>query len=191
MGSLPASAERPDGLSSPNPPQDVFNDPFGIAEQRWVPTATNTSAGYWAYRNVTLWDAVNSFVAAGREIAGGGKNLTYIEEFPSYRYMLANGPVQIRAALTRLANALSDLGEKYLEEMELAQIVLLCANAVVFFSCILYFRVLLYNVSLERLNLFQIFLAVPKNVVFKLASKTVKLGDEDEGDECAFALTLT
>lgn len=64
--------------------------------------------------------------------------------------------------------------------MKLAQVTLLAANGVVFFFCILYFRILLYNVSLERLNLFQVFLAVPKNVVFKLASKTVKLGEEDD-----------
>lgn len=90
------------------------------------------------------------------------------------------GPVQIRVQLTKLANVLAELGEEYLREMEIAQVILLVANAVVFFCSIAYFRVLLYNVSLERLNLFQVFLAVPKNVVFKLASKTVKLGEGDD-----------
>lgn len=146
-----------------------------------MPTPVNGSSGYWSSANVTVWDAITTYVAAGREIAGqSGKNLTSLTDSAAYRYILANGPVTLRTEITRLATVLAQLGADFLEQMKMAQVILLAANGVVFIVSILYFRLLLYNVSLERLNLFQVFLAVPKNVVFKLASKSVKLGEEDD-----------
>lgn len=152
---------------------------------RWrdVPANGTGPAGYYEYRAMSGWDALQQYVADMRVLAQKGQNRTGMNATAQFRFVIENGATQIGPRLAVAAAEQALIAREYLRTMALAQLAILLGNAGVFVAANLYFRRLLHSVAEERLTLFNVFLAVPVRAVLETGSRPTGIPEEDEQDE--------
>lgn len=144
----------------------------------------NRTGGTFQNSMESAWDAANVYVSNMRAVGFEPQNRSQMALTMPYRYLVDNGITTIVPAFREVQAAETKNADEFLHLTADAQLILLLLNAALFVWSVWYYRRLLSRVAFERVNLFTVFLAVPKNVVLKLAMKSIKVSeDEDESDD--------
>lgn len=143
--------------------------------------------GQYVTQGLTTFNGASYYAAQSRGVASfyvsGSVNLSALDGNPVFKFLIDNGATAFSQSFLGVQAAMKEEAVALLGRAAELQLTLLIVNIVVFIACIWYFKHLLSRVSVERVNLYSIFLRAPKNVVLKLATENVRVRADDSDDD--------
>ncbi|GFR41359.1 hypothetical protein Agub_g2042 [Astrephomene gubernaculifera] len=176
--------ERPD----PNTPYDPRN-----AQDIWNKPVHNETLFYSTtpyrieYRNTSLWDLSSSFIERASEVqhmhATWGPAHATLADFDAYRWVMTNGLGPLHEGYSDALLQLMNKAISQAHSVNRLQLVLLVIQGCVVCSLLVgYMWWLQRRVSQQRYRLYSLFMLVPVGLLRALASKSVAVTDNSDGE---------
>jgi len=135
--------------------------------------------------NTSLWDATKMYYQNTRRVVHDAELSLDMKDKREWRYLIRNGIERLSAAFDMLLDSQSTEATDDMHRIELIIIVVVVLNMAVFCLVMIHFWRLLHKVANERLQLYAVFVSIPRPIVMKLATKKISTGadDSDEGSD--------
>ncbi|KAG2446182.1 hypothetical protein HXX76_000775 [Chlamydomonas incerta] len=190
MYSNVGSNDRPDPAAPYDPDnlQDIWNMP--IRHETLFYTnydANNLTTHNITFKNSTLWDLTNSYVERASEVQHThptwGPVHGTLGDWDAYKWVVTNGLLPLYEGMSDALLQMTQTAIQQAEAVNRLQLVLLILQGGVICALLLvYMWWLQRRVSQQRYNLYSLFMLVPVGLLRALASKSVTVADNSDGE---------
>ena len=142
-------------------------------------------------QNSSAWEILRAYVGKLRMIGYNATLQPGVDIAPArshnqtadFFFVNVNGPAVVYDVLTSAQLADMQAATDTVNACIRAQLIVLLVTISVFAAAIVYFHLLLDRVAAARINLFSVFLIIPRPAVIKLATKSTRLAQDEEEEE--------